>query len=84
MANNAEAILGDYAAQPDRRFVVTPLQGLRKLANVTQHASGCDDARCNSYNASEVKEAVLNCQFVIVCLGTGKVQARCFSQTAFS
>ena len=79
MANDAKAIFGDYAAQTDRRFVVTPLEGLKKLANVTQHASGCNDARCNSYNASEVKDAVLNCQFVIVCLGTGKVQPHSMS-----
>lgn len=67
-------MFGDYTPKTDRRFVVTALEGLKKLANETRHASGCDDARCESYNATQVKEAVTDSQLVIVCLGTGKAQ----------
>lgn len=68
-----KALFGDYFPTPDSRYVSTPLQGLKKLATETRHANGCDDARCNSYNATQVKKAVVDAQLVIVCLGTGRL-----------
>jgi len=71
MADNAEELLGGYSASPDRRFVSTPLDGLKQLGKTGAYASGCDNARCLNYDGDSVRTAVKGASFIIVCLGTG-------------
>ena len=65
-------MFGDYAANPDKKFVTTPLDGLKRLASNTGYAAGCDNAECKNYNAGSVQSAVNGAQVIFVCLGTGK------------
>jgi len=71
MANDSSSILGTYTAHPDRRFVVTPVDGLSRLAAETRYAAGCSNDACQGYNSTAVKYAVEGAQFVVVCLGLG-------------
>lgn len=69
-ANSAD-LFGDYAAVPDKKFITTPLEGLKKLAKETRYAAGCNNAGCGQYNSTAIKKAVTGARFVFVCLGTG-------------
>ena len=72
MANDTAQLFGNYAATPDARFVQSPLEGLKGIANETRYAAGCGDTWCEEYDESEVKRAVTRAQLVVVCLGTGE------------
>ena len=65
-------MFGDYAATPDKKFITTPLDGLKRLAGTTQYAAGCDDAHCKNYDADSVRTAVTGAEYIFVCLGTGE------------
>ena len=72
LAHSVGSQFGSYSPSPDRKFVTTPLEGLRRLSDDTRYAAGCDNAVCNHYNHTAVKESVVGANFVIVCLGLGK------------
>ena len=78
MANNTDGIFGGYAPDPDPKYVITPLVGLRDIAMETEFAVGCKSSdpyqltRCTDYNRAEIAAAVNGTQLVVVCLGTGK------------
>jgi len=71
MADDPTAIFGTYTPHPDRRFVTTPVDGLSRLSNDTQHAGGCDNPACHNYDSDAVRSAVEQAQLVVVCLGLG-------------
>lgn len=71
MANDSAAILGTYTPRPDRRFIVTPVEGLGRLGTETRYAAGCNNPPCQHYNSTAVKYAVEGAQLVVVCLGLG-------------
>ncbi|XP_045198055.2 uncharacterized protein LOC123552449 [Mercenaria mercenaria] len=72
MADNLEQIYGDYAADVDPKYAKTPLQGLRGMADTVKYAAGCPDNRCTNYTAGDIKKAVNDVQFVVICVGTGQ------------
>ena len=72
MADNIQQIMGDYAANVDPKFVITPRKGLSGLANKVNYASGCDDTHCKKYSVTDIKAAVAEAEATVVCLGTGK------------
>ncbi|KAK7108534.1 uncharacterized protein [Littorina saxatilis] len=76
MADNAVQIFGDYAAQPPRKDVTTPLEGLSAMATKTLYASGCNDTNCNVYNSSAVLKAISGTDINFVVLGTGQAVER--------
>ena len=66
-------VFGDYGANPDKKFVTTPLDGLKRLASNVQYAPGCkDNAVCTDYDGESVKTTVNGAEVIFVCLGTGK------------
>ena len=70
--SNVKEIMGDYAPATNRKYIKTPLEGLRDLSQNTRSANGCNDPSCQTYDSSSVKTAVNNAEVVFVCLGTGK------------
>ncbi|XP_046577968.1 probable beta-D-xylosidase 5 [Haliotis rubra] len=72
MANNSFLLFGDYAPNTFHTFVQTPLQGLGKLAQSVNYASGCNDTFCKQYDAVSIKKAVASTEVIFVCLGTGR------------
>jgi beta-glucosidase len=74
MADNIPGIFGNYAPDPDPRYVVTPLQGLSALGETVAFAEGCRNSnpRCDEYNSTSVIEATTGADFVIICVGTGR------------
>jgi len=73
-ATNVGAFFGNYAPDPDPRYVVTPLEGLSALGETVSFAEGCalSNTRCPNYNSTSVVEAVSGADFIIVLLGTGR------------
>ena len=73
MADNVNNIMGNYAPEPDREYITTPLEGLRSMATNTSSAEGCvgSEPRCPQYDGASVLNAVKGADIVIVCLGTG-------------
>jgi beta-glucosidase len=71
MADNPGALFGGYTPAPDRKFIKTPLEGLRRLGDDVRYASGCDNTGCLKYSHDDIKQAVVGAGFVIVCLGLG-------------
>ncbi|XP_067673888.1 uncharacterized protein [Haliotis asinina] len=72
MANNSYLLFGNYAPNTVPKFVQTPLQGLHKLAQSVNYASGCNDTACKQYDAVSIKTAVAMTEVIFVCLGTGR------------
>ncbi|XP_041464587.1 beta-D-xylosidase 1-like [Lytechinus variegatus] len=70
-ANNSNLLFGDYAPEPDSRFVTTVLEGLSPIATKTRNASGCPYPKCEAYDQQGVMNAVAGADMVVVCLGTG-------------
>ncbi len=77
VADNVDVIFGGYAPDPDPRYIQTPRQGLKDLANNEQYASGCQnsDPKCMDYDSDSIKKAVQGADLVVVCLGTGMSEA---------
>ena len=73
MADDKTQIMGDYAANTDPRFVITPRKGLSGLGDDVAFAAGCQSTHCANYSSHSIKVAVTSADLVIVCLGTGKV-----------
>ncbi|KAK6170253.1 hypothetical protein SNE40_018689 [Patella caerulea] len=73
MSNNPTQLLGDYSADVDLNFLVTPLKGLSPLADHTNHADGCKDTECKEYDKNSVLSAIKSVDVTIICLGTGQV-----------
>lgn len=72
MANNPGQLFGDYSPNTDPKFIVTPLDGIRKLAGEVTYAPGCNDGnKCSNYSSDDVQKAVKEATVIIVCLGTG-------------
>ena len=71
MADDKTQIMGDYAANTDPRFVITPRKGLSGLGDDVAFAAGCQSTHCTNYSSSSIKVAVTSADLVIVCLGTG-------------
>ncbi|ESN99354.1 hypothetical protein HELRODRAFT_162887 [Helobdella robusta] len=71
MANNLEQLYGLYSPAIDARYGKTPFEGLNGTVEKTILASGCNDNACKIYNAFEVKNATVDADLLIVCLGTG-------------
>ena len=73
MANNSYGMFGGYAPDPDPRYIVTPLDGLRQIAVETRFSSGCKDSdtACPDYSETDIGRAVNGTELVVVCLGTG-------------
>ena len=63
---------GSLAPRPTPQYAKTPLDGLKKLADVVQYADGCKDPECKEYDAEEIKTATNGIEMVFVCLGTGE------------
>ena len=43
------------------------------MAATTETASGCDSGKCETYNDTEIKNAVHGADVVVVCLGVGRL-----------
>ncbi|XP_067673894.1 uncharacterized protein [Haliotis asinina] len=71
MANNSHLLFGDYAPETFHTFIQTPVQGLGKMSQSVNYASGCDDTFCKHYDAVSIKKAVAMTEVIFVCLGTG-------------
>lgn len=78
MANNVEQLYGTYAADVDTKFVKTPYEGLKDLADTVNYAAGCPDNECVNYTSSEVVKAVQGTQLVVICVGTGNNDVHVF------
>ena len=72
MATNYVDLYGDYNADIDMKYASSPLTGLKPLAATVKYGAGCPDNPCTNYTKSEVIEAILGAQLVVVTLGTGK------------
>ena len=72
-------MFGGYAPDPDPKYVITPLAGLKEIASETEFATGCkssniyDLSRCTEYNETDISVTVGGTQLVVVCLGTGSL-----------
>ncbi len=71
MANSSADLFGNYPPQTEPGYIETPLDGLSKLAQKTQYASGCSNPKCAKYDKAGVTEALKMADFIVVCLGTG-------------
>ncbi len=73
MADNRDNIMGNYAPDPDLKYITTPLDGLKDIAVNTSSAEGCtsSEPRCTQYDEASIRNAVKGADIVIVCLGTG-------------
>ena len=71
--DNVDVMFGGYAPDPDPKYIVTPLKGLSSLGKTVKSTTGCEsqDPHCNNYNTTDIKQAVIGSDVVIVCLGTG-------------
>jgi beta-glucosidase len=73
LANNSQELFGDYTPNSNPIYIVTPLEGLRKLAGNVTYAPGCNDGnKCSNYSANDIQNAVKDATVIFVCLGTGK------------
>ena len=73
MANNSQELFGDYTPNSNPIYIVTPLEGLGKLAGNVTYAPGCNDGnKCSNYSANAIQNAVKDATVIFVCLGTGK------------
>jgi hypothetical protein len=73
MANNSQELFGDYTPNSNPIYIVTPLEGLGKLAGNVTYAPGCNDGnKCSNYSANDIQNAVKDVTVIFVCLGTGK------------
>ncbi len=72
MSNNGTLQYGNAQPLYNEPHVVTPLQGLQPLANTVRFADGCNNnTKCTDYKKSDVMQAVMGTELVIVCLGLG-------------
>ena len=71
MTDNMDQLFGDYSPAIDSQYTTSPYDGLKSAAVNSVLAKGCNDNRCGSYNADEIKNATLWSDIIIVCLGTG-------------
>ncbi|XP_046550190.1 probable beta-D-xylosidase 2 [Haliotis rubra] len=71
MANNAQALFGDYAPDMDPKYTTTPLQGVQSIWTTVRYGAGCSDSKCTQYVRAEVLTAAKGSDLVFVCLGTG-------------
>ncbi|XP_067675255.1 uncharacterized protein [Haliotis asinina] len=71
MANNPQALFGDYAPDMDPKYTTTPLQGLQSIWATVKYGAGCSDTKCTQYDRQEVQTAAKGSDIVFVCLGTG-------------
>ncbi|XP_067675250.1 uncharacterized protein [Haliotis asinina] len=71
MANNPEALFGDYTANMDPKYTTTPLQGVQSVWTTARYGAGCTDTKCTQYARQEVQTAANGSDLVFVCLGTG-------------
>jgi hypothetical protein len=84
MANNSYGIFGGYAPDPDPRYIITPLEGLKQISAETRFSPGCKDSdtACEDYNPTDIGKAVNGTELVVVCLGTGIFSVKLYPQTA--
>ncbi|XP_067675028.1 uncharacterized protein [Haliotis asinina] len=71
MANNSQALFGDYAPDMDPKYTTTPLQGVQSIWTTVRYGAGCSDSKCTQYARQEVQTAAKGSDLVFVCLGTG-------------
>ncbi|XP_046550186.1 probable beta-D-xylosidase 2 [Haliotis rubra] len=71
MANNPQALFGDYAPDMDPKYTTTPLQGVQSIWSTVRYGAGCSDTKCTQYDSQEVQTAAKGSDLVFVCLGTG-------------
>ncbi len=71
LADSPYDLFGDYPPDTVREYITTPREGLESIASVVKFAAGCDNPACVIYNQTEISQAVMGVDFVVVCLGTG-------------
>ncbi|XP_046354043.2 probable beta-D-xylosidase 2 [Haliotis rufescens] len=71
MANNSNALFGDYTADMNPRYTTNPLQGVQSIWSTVRYGAGCTDTKCTQYNSQEVQTAAKGSDLLFVCLGTG-------------
>lgn len=75
MVDNRADLFGDYAPAADPKFVTTPYESLKSLAQTSSNETGCSDGnKCDHYDSSKIQTAVKDASVIIVCLGTGMVK----------
>lgn len=72
LSDNIAAMFGNYAPQVQERYSASPLDGLRKLADIVDFVRGCNDVLCSEYDSVAVGIAAALADTVVVCLGNGK------------
>lgn len=82
LANNIVELFGNYHSDIVPSYCSTPLDGLKKISNNVQYASGCDNDVCNNYNSGAVTQAVKGAEIIFLCLGAGK--ATCSSRVMYN
>ena len=72
LSDDVAAMFGNYAPRVQARYSTSPLDGLRKLADIVDFVPGCNDILCNKYDSEAVGIAAAQADAVVVCLGNGK------------
>jgi len=65
-------MFGNYPPRVQAQYSTSPLDGLRKLADVVDFVSGCNDVLCSAYDSDAVGMAAALADTVVVCLGNGE------------
>ncbi|XP_048240193.1 probable beta-D-xylosidase 2 isoform X3 [Haliotis rufescens] len=71
MANNSNALFGDYSPDINLRYTTNPLKGVQSIWSTVRYGAGCTDTKCTQYNSQEVQTAAKGSDLLFVCLGTG-------------
>lgn len=69
--DNADQQFGSYPAHIEPRFTTTPWTGLKNLGETVFKMEACADIGCHKYDSDGLKEAVIQSDYIIACMGLG-------------
>jgi len=73
LSDDIATMFGNYAPRVQQHYSTSPLDGLRKLADVVDFVPGCSDIPCSKYDSTAVGIAAALADTVVVCLGSGEL-----------